>query len=83
MENPAAFLHHISVMKEAVQAMGKHHADMKEAYAAMSQQTSVQKNCTRPIKDGINLFGNVLAQLELIRERLDGENKEIETALKK
>ena len=71
------------MIKEAVQAMGKHHADMKVAYAAMSQQTSVQNNCARPIKDGINLFGNDLAQLELIRERLDGETKEIETALKK
>ena len=70
-------------MKEAIQAVEKHHAEMKGAYESMSHQTSVQKNCGMPVKNGINLFGNVLAQLELIRERLDGEAKEMESALKK
>ena len=56
---------------------------MKGAYASMSHQTSVQKNCSMSVKNGINLFGNVLVQFELIRERLDGETKEMESALKK
>ena len=83
LEKPAAFLHHISVMKEAIQAMEKHHAEMNGAYVSMSHQTSVQKNGGMPVKNGVNLFGNVLALLELIRVRLSGEAKEMESALKK
>ena len=62
-ERPAAFLHHISVMKEAIRVMEKHHWEMQEAYKSMPQQTTVQKNCGMPIKNGVNLFVNVLVQL--------------------
>ena len=41
LEKPADFLHHISVMKEAIRAMEKYHGEMQEAYKSMSQQTTV------------------------------------------
>ena len=54
LEKPIAFLNHISVMKEGIQAMNKHHADMQEAWASMSHQcTTVKKNCGMPIKKGV------------------------------
>ena len=79
LEKPPAF--RTSVIKEAIQAMEKQHADMQKAYASFSQ--AVQKNSVMPIKKGVNLFGNVLVHLDQIRKRLDGETKEMESAHKK
>ena len=84
LEKPTAFLNHISVMKEGIQAMDKHHSEMQEAWEKMSHQcTTIQKNCVMSIKKGVNLFGNVLVQLRLIRNKLDEETRKMEYALKK
>ena len=84
LERPAAFLHHISVMQDGIQAMDRHYSDMQEACSSMSHHcTSVQKNCGWPIKKGVTLFGNVLSQLRLIKNRLDEEPGIMESALKK
>ena len=38
LERPTDLLHYISVMKNAIQAMEKHHSEMQEAYSSMSHQ---------------------------------------------
>ena len=73
---------HLSVMKEAFQAMEKYHSQMKAEIETMTVHfTEVQMNVAKPIKNGVAKFGKVLEQLTLIKHRQVNEAQKMETIL--